>query len=820
MMRNRGRPVAALVSSLALCWSFLTPPAAQAAPPPPPLAATPPMGFNNWNAFGCDVNETLIKETADAFVSTGLKDAGYRYVNIDDCWSLRERGPDGRLVPDPAKFPNGIKGVADYVHGKGLKLGIYGDAGTKTCAGYPGSLGHEELDAQTWADWGIDYLKYDNCNNQSDGSQEDYVRRYTAMRQALDRTGRSIVYSICEWGTSRPWTWAKGIGHLWRTTGDISDNWASLRSIIRQNAPLAPYAGPGHWNDPDMMEIGNGGMTATEYRTHMSMWAMMAAPLIIGTDLRTASAETLAILGNRELIAIDQDRLGVQGAVVSDENGLMVLDKPLANGDRAIALYNSTDTLATVSVATGETGLRDAGAYRLTDAWTGATTQVKSTISAAVPAHGTVVYRVRPLRDPTTVAPAVALGATLATLVPGPAGGTLTTAVTNRGVGTIRDVAVTADAPEGWTATPATPARRSRLATDATLETAWRIDVPASTPAGRYPIDLTASYRWGPTHHPATTSSQIIATVVTAPEDGRRHLSTISPVTSVNATGPVEPDQSNGGPLENDGNLITIGGQVHTRGLGTTTGSELRYYLGGRCSRLVTDVGIDDEAPGGPATFTVYADDTVAATSGPVTAGEAPKPLTADLTGTAWLRLVAESATTGTHADWASPVLTCGDVPDDSPVLPESRTLFSFESGTEDFTIANPGDGGTVAQSPLFHTEGTNGLKVSTPVAGNWFGRPLATPLDLTGATMLKFDLKAGDAGTVGEIAIQVGEGFSWCQGGLWTWTNAHSSRTITERFDQISCPTGITLDRSDIRAVWVFLNTGGEVFIDNIRAE
>ncbi|GAA4970949.1 NPCBM/NEW2 domain-containing protein [Nonomuraea thailandensis] len=859
-MRNRGRPVAALVLSLALVWPILTPPAAQAAPPPPPLAATPPMGFNNWNAFGCDVNETLIKETADVLVSSGLKDAGYQYVNIDDCWSLRERGPDGRLVPDPAKFPSGIEGVADYVHSKGLKLGIYGDAGTKTCAGYPGSLGHEELDAQTWADWGVDYLKYDNCNNQSDGSQEDYVRRYTAMRQALDRTGRTIVYSICEWGTSQPWTWAKGIGHLWRTTGDISDNWASLRSIIRQNAPLAPYAGPGHWNDPDMLEIGNGGMTATEYRTHMSMWAMMAAPLIIGTDLRTASAETMAILGNRELIAIDQDRLGVQGAVVSDENGLMVLDKPLAGGDRAIALYNSTDTLATVGVATGETGLRRAGAYRLTDVWTGATTQVRSTISAGVPAHGTVVYRVRPLRDPATVAPAVAVGAGLGTVVPGPTsdttppttgpasadgatpataasepagddtpatagpepagGGALTTTVTNRGVGAIRDLSVAAEVPAGWTAAPATPARRARLATDATLETTWQIGVPADTPAGRYPIDVTASYRWGPRQRAATTSSQIIAVVVTAPEDGRRHLSTISPVTSANATGPVEADQSNGGPLENDGNLITIAGQVHTRGLGTTTGSELRYYLGGRCSRLVTDVGIDDEAAGGPATFTVYADDTAAAASGPVAAGEAPKTLTADLTGAAWLRLVAESAATGTHADWATPVLTCGGVPDDSPVLPESRTLFSFETGTEGFTIANPGDGGTVAQSPLFHTEGANGLKVSTPVAGNWFGRPLSTPLDLSGATMLRFDLKAGDVGTVGEIAVQVGEGFSWCQGGLWTWTNPHSSKTVTERFDQLSCPAGVTLDRSDVRAVWVFLNTGGEVLIDNVRAE
>ncbi|WP_345565975.1 NPCBM/NEW2 domain-containing protein [Nonomuraea rosea] len=837
-MGNKGRlrrAVAALTSYLLIAGAVVVPGPAQAAPV---QAATPPMGFNNWNAFGCDVNAALIKETADIFVSSGLKDAGYQYVNIDDCWSARERGADGRLVPDPVKFPDGIKGVADYIHAKGLKLGIYGDAGTKTCAGYPGSLGHEEVDAQTWADWGVDYLKYDNCNNQSDGSQADYVRRYTAMRAAIDATGRSMVYSICEWGTSQPWLWAEGIGDLWRTTGDISDSWSSIRSIIRQNAPLAPYAGPGHWNDPDMLEVGNGGMSATEYRSHMSMWAMMAAPLIIGTDLRQASAQTLSILGNREVIAIDQDRLGVQASVVSDSGGLMVLDKPLAGGDRAIALYNSTDSLAVVSVAAGDTGLARAGAYRLRDVWTGDTLQARSTISAGVPAHGTVVYRVRPLRDPSATAPAVAVGAELGTVVPGPAGGgTLTTTVTNRGAGAIHDLDVSTKVPAGWTATPTeivTSAatggggavvgghRRERLATDATLETTWAIGVPADTPAGRYPITVTAAYRWGPRHRAATTSSEIVAVVVNAPADGRRHLSTLSPVTSVNATGPVELDQSNGGPLENDGSLITVGGAVHTRGLGTTAASEITYYLGGRCSKLVTDAGIDDTAGAGDtATFSVYADDTLAATSGSVATGQAAKTLTADLTGAAWLRLVTTSGSAAAvRTDWANPVLTCGGVPDDSPVLPQSQTLFSFESGTDGFTIANPGDGGTVAQSPLFHTDGAAGLKVATPAGGNWFGRALSAPLDLTGKTMLKFDVQAGDIGTVGEIAIQVGDAMSWCQGGFWAWTNPHSSRTITERFDQISCPAGVTLDPSAIRAVWVFLNSGGEVYIDNLRAE
>ncbi|MBE1488455.1 NPCBM/NEW2 domain-containing protein [Plantactinospora soyae] len=834
MRAARSRPlgIVALLSSLLITGVAVPPgpalaapaPAATAATAPPTLAPTPPMGFNNWNAFGCDVNETLIKETADVIVSAGLADVGYEYVNIDDCWSLRERGPDGRLVPDPVKFPSGISGVADYVHAKGLKLGIYGDAGTATCAGYPGSLGHEEIDAQTWADWGVDYLKYDNCNNQSDGSQADFVRRYTAMRNALDATGRPIVYSICEWGQSQPWTWAADVGDLWRTTGDISDNWASLRSIIAQNAPLAAYAGPGNWNDPDMLEIGNGGMTDTEYRTHLSMWAMMAAPLLIGTDLRTASPETLAILGNRDVIAIDQDRLGVQGAVVSDEAGLMVLDKPLANGDRAIALYNSTDTLATVSVPVRDTGLRRAGAYRLQDVWTGEVSQAKSTISAGVPAHGTVVYRVRPLADPTVVPPAVSVGATVGTLVPGTAGtGTLSTTVTNRGVGALRDLRVTARAPEGWTVTATSSDSRRSLATNASLPTTWTVTVPDGTAAGRYPITVTAGYDWGPRHRAASTTSQLVSVVVTAPGDGRRHLSTIVPVSSSNDEGPVETDQSNGGGSDNDGNLITIGGQVYNRGLGTTAPSEIVYYLGGRCASLVTDVGIDDEATSPvPATFTVYADDTAVASSGPVVSGAAPVTLTADLTGADWLRLVTtgNDPTTNAHTDWAAPTLACGGAGPDDPVLPAERTLFSFESGTEDFTIANPDSGGTMARTTTFHTDGGHGLTVATPVNGNWFGRALAEPLDLTGSTRLRYDVRAEEVGTVGEFAVQVGPDFAWCQGGRWTWTNPNSSRTVTREFSELSCPAGVTLDLTQIRAVWVFLNSGGQIHIDNIRAD
>jgi alpha-galactosidase len=789
-----------------------------AATRPPAPAATPPMGFNDWNAFGCDVNDSLIRETADAMVANGMAAAGYRYVNIDDCWSLHDRDTDGRLVPDPVKFPQGIKGIADYVHGLGLKLGIYGDAGTATCAGYPGSLGHEQMDALTWADWGVDYLKYDNCNNQSDGSQADYIRRYTAMHDALQATGRSIVLSVCEWGTSQPWTWAPGVGQLWRTTGDITDDWSSVRSIIAQNAPLAPYAGPGHWNDPDMLEVGNGGMTNLEYRTHMSMWAMMAAPLIAGTDLRTASADTLAILTQPGIVAIDQDRLGVQGSVVRDETGLMVLDKPLTGGDRAIALYNSTDRLATVGAPASATGLAKASGYQLDDVWTGARTQAKTTISAAVPPHGTVVYRVRPLRTPNAGPPSVTLAAGLGTLVPGTADNPeLTTSMINRGSGPIREVIARVDAPTGWRIRPTSSPAHRLLGTDAAWTTNWTVSVPDTVQAGSYPVTVSASYRWGPHRKTAMATATLAVTVVTAPPDGRWFLGALAPFSSTNASGPVEIDQAVGGSGAGDGGLITIGGRYYSRGLGTAAPSEIVYFLGGRCTALNADVGVDDQsAATASVDFTAYVDGSAAATSGPLNSGDPAVPLSADLTGARSLRLV----TTGgpAPADWADAILTCGNAAPGDPAQPADRTLFSFEAGTDGFTIANPDSGGTVAQTSDFATEGTHGLAVSTPVSGNWFGRTLDEPIDLSGRTAFSFDVLAGTTGTSGEIALQVGEAQTWCQGGHWAWTNAGASRTITESVDDIECPSGIPLDLSDIRGIWVFLNGGGTAKIDNIR--
>ena len=322
---------------------------------PAPLALTPPMGWNSWNKFGCNVSEQLIRETADAMVRTGMRDAGYQYVNIDDCWH-GARDSLGFIHPDSARFPSGMKALADYVHSRGLKLGIYSDAGSKTCGGKPGSRGYERQDALMYAKWGIDYLKYDWCNTEE-------LRGYGAyltMHDALAATGRPIVLSICEWGTDKPWEWGPKVGQLWRTTGDITacfdcvdDHGGAWKSwgvvqILDMQEGLRRYSGPGHWNDPDMLEVGNG-LTASENRAHFSMWSMLAAPLIAGNDVRSMPADVAAVLMNREVVAVNQDSLGVQAFRYSRADSVEVWFKPLARGDWAMAILNRAKSERRVS---------------------------------------------------------------------------------------------------------------------------------------------------------------------------------------------------------------------------------------------------------------------------------------------------------------------------------------------------------------------------------------------------------------------------------------------------------------------------------------
>jgi alpha-galactosidase len=358
------------------------------------------MGWNSWNKFACNVNERIVKNVADAMVSSGMKAAGYVYVIVDDCWQ-GDRDAQGRIQADPLRFPSGIGALAAYVHARGLKMGLYSDAGRKTCEGRPGSQGYEYQDAAQYAAWGIDYLKYDWCHAGTRNPQEAYA----LMADALRATGRPIVLSICEWGTAKPWLWARGIGHLWRITDDIKDVWEEERpnerpgvlNIIDRQVGLEAFAGPGHWNDPDMLEVGNGGMSESEYRAHFSLWAMLAAPLIAGNDIANMDDSTRHILLNKEIIAIDQDPLGKQASRIIKNGDEEVWARPLADGGRAVLFLNRGRTPASISVDWIALGYPPSLRITALDLWTGKRLKPSSgRLTASVQPHDVVVYRLIP----------------------------------------------------------------------------------------------------------------------------------------------------------------------------------------------------------------------------------------------------------------------------------------------------------------------------------------------------------------------------------------------------------------------------------------
>jgi alpha-galactosidase len=380
--------------ALLLCWSSLS---AQIND----LVKTPPMGWNSWNVFHENINEVQIKGIADAMVTTGMRDAGYIYLNLDDNWMATSRDANGNLRADPQRFPSGMKALGDYIHSKGLKFGIYGDRGLRTCHHYnwgidgsqSGSYGNEERDANTFASWGVDYLKYDNCDPAPGSNQrQDYER----MRDALLQSGRDIVYSICAWGFQ---DWMPSTGNLWRTTGDITnawetepDNWfRGVVNIFDLNEPYAPHAKPGAWNDPDMLQVGNGVLTVEESKSHMSLWAIMAAPLIAGNDLRSMDQTTVSILTNPEMIAVNQDSAGIQGRRVSSQNGIEIWSRPLGSewsGVKAVALLNRGNVAVDITVNFAAVDM--VGAVLVRDIWEQQDMGVfTNSFTMSVPAHGT-----------------------------------------------------------------------------------------------------------------------------------------------------------------------------------------------------------------------------------------------------------------------------------------------------------------------------------------------------------------------------------------------------------------------------------------------
>ena len=357
------------------------------------LTRTPPMGWNSWNQFQSKIDDKTVREMVDAMVSSGMRAAGYVYLNIDDTWE-GTRDATGNLRPNH-KFPD-MKALADYVHSKGLKLGIYSSPGPRTCAEYPGSYGFETQDAQTFAAWGIDYLKYDWCGAKIIYGDQDVQAVYQKMGDALLRTGHPIVYSLCEYGKVNVASWgAKVGGNLWRTTGDISDTWSSMIANVEKQAATAPYAGPGHWNDPDMLEIGNGHMTDEEYRTHMILWAITAAPLLAGNDIRNMSPAIKQILLNSEVIAVDQDALGRQATPVRNGD-LETWVKPLADGSTAVAVVNLSATEVTTSVKESDLGLTST-VVSARDLWTHRNVIFHDGLfTAKIPSHGALMLRATP----------------------------------------------------------------------------------------------------------------------------------------------------------------------------------------------------------------------------------------------------------------------------------------------------------------------------------------------------------------------------------------------------------------------------------------
>jgi alpha-galactosidase len=352
------------------------------------------MGWNTWNTFGVNCSEALVKQTADAMIANGMRDAGYVYIVIDDAWSAKERDSSGNLVADPVKFPGGMKALGDYLHERGFKFGLYNCAGSQTCAGYPGGRGHEFQDARTYASWGVDYLKYDWCHRGTANGPETY----RIMSDALHAAGRPIVFSLCEWGENKPWLWAGPVGHLWRTTGDIDPSYKRFKEILDAQVGLEKYAGPGRWNDPDMLEVGNKGLTLAESRAHFSLWCMLAAPLIAGNDVRHVAPEVLAILTNRGAIAIDQDPLGHEGFRFRVDKDKEIWARELSNKEWAVCVLNTGAGPASLAIDWGSLTFLTEAYYKVTDAWTSKAIGFNSSEawSGTVDSHDVALFRLKP----------------------------------------------------------------------------------------------------------------------------------------------------------------------------------------------------------------------------------------------------------------------------------------------------------------------------------------------------------------------------------------------------------------------------------------
>ncbi|MCG6568431.1 alpha-galactosidase, partial [Tessaracoccus sp. ZS01] len=643
------------------------------------LAPTPPMGWSSWNTFGCDISADLIEQTADALVESGMAAAGYEYVNIDDCWSTMSRSADGKLVPDPAKFPQGIKGVADYVHGLGLKLGIYSSAGTTTCAGYPASLGYEMSDAQQWADWGVDLVKYDNCGGHGGLEEQE---RYQAMADAIAATGRDMLFSLCDWGEGRDWLWngTDQVGHFYRTTYDIRAEWSVMMSNGDFQAEMAPYAGPNSWADPDMLVVGVNrflgndvpGLTPGESRVHMGLWAITNAPLIAGNDVRSMEPWVRELLTNPRVIEIDQDWSGEIGTRLRHNGDEDVWVKQMEDGSTAVLLINRGTEARTISVDPAEVGRPDGASQQVTDVWSGRAYAASDAVRARVAGHDAALFVIgaptqQDLEAMTTLETDVPPYLNLDTPFE------LTVRLHNDGTESVRNVRLEAVVPDGWLATSATSSVAAQIepGQSATLT----VDVEPDSPAAGAAV-FESSATWDGKSGVMRTTDRATALALVPPAAGTTQVSAVEWLSSTNGWGPVERDTSVGNQALGDGLPLTIGGKIYETGLGAHAPSEVRVYLGGVCESFDAEVGLDDEVGNyGRVDFVVLADGVEVARVAAAGA-DAAKPVSVSMVGVDVMTLAVDAVDGENydHADWADARVRCTEPPTPTPTPTPSPT--------------------------------------------------------------------------------------------------------------------------------------------------
>jgi alpha-galactosidase len=647
------------------------------------LALTPPMGWNDWYQYRCGVTQADVLANAQALVSSGLAKLGYDYVNLDDCWMAPARAADGQLQADPTRFPDGIAWLAGQLHAMGLKLGVYESFGTTTCQGKPGSYGHYQQDADTFASWGVDFLKFDYCGVPAGTTSASLEADYDQMSKALVATGHHIVFSEelpVAAGDANPANpdylpyvaYSSQIANMWRVAQDETTTYDStVFGHLANDLPLSGYAHPGAWNDLDMLLPGTTGYdwNLIQEETQMSIWAEMASPLIASSDLTSMTADTKAVLGNKAVIAVDQDPLGKQGKLVAQQDGVDIVSKPLADGDIAVLLANTSSDTQTVSTTARAAGLHAAGAYSVRDLWANTTRETAGTITETVPAQSATLVQVAPLtagaavRYPpltdasaTADVPALYSGSQFAVATPGQAV-TVPATLTNDGLAPVTDASLSLAGPSGWNAGPPVTARIIRAGR--ALKASWQVTVPPGTAAGTYTLTATAGYRWGP--GTAGSGSGQTAIQVAVPPSGTPTLDQLSWLSAVNGYGAIGINENHyGGPL-------SIHGTVYPHGLWVNSVATLYYYLGGNCSTFTADLGLDDSDKGtGAVTYQIYADGTEVYDSGVVTNSTPVIHASVSVTGAQVLELyVGEGNGTINYgnADFGDPQLSCASQP-------------------------------------------------------------------------------------------------------------------------------------------------------------